>query len=73
LGSILAGVWEAVANRGDLKGRVIWVASTFSHVDYHGALLDSILAVFCPDILRLLVDPHAKRTTSKKVRISFHL
>jgi hypothetical protein len=52
---------------------VIWVASTFSHVDYHGALLDSILAVFCPDILRLLVDPHAKRTTSKKVRISFHL
>jgi hypothetical protein len=30
LGSILAGVWEAVANSGNLKERVIWVASTFS-------------------------------------------
>jgi hypothetical protein len=29
--------------------------------------------VFLPDIFRLLVDPHAKHTTPKKVRESFHL
>jgi hypothetical protein len=73
LGSILAGVWEAVASSGDLKRRVIWVASAFSQVDCHRALLDSILMVFLPDILWLLMDPHGKRTTPKKVRKSFHL
>jgi hypothetical protein len=62
-----------VASSGDLKGRVIWVASTFSQVDCHRALLNPILAVFLPDILRLLMYPHAKRTTPKKVRESFHL
>jgi hypothetical protein len=29
--------------------------------------------VFFPDILWLLVDPHAKRAAPKKVRESFHL
>jgi hypothetical protein len=73
LGSILAGTWEAVASSGDLKGRVIWVASAFSQVEHHKALLNPVLVVFLPDILRLLADPHAKRTTLKKVRKSFHL
>jgi hypothetical protein len=62
-----------VASSGDLKGRVIWVALAFYQVDCHRALLDSILAVFLLDILWLLEDPHAKRTTPKKVRKSFHL
>jgi hypothetical protein len=73
LGSILASVSEAVYSGSDLEGRVIWVVSAFSQVDYHRALLNSVLAVFFPDILRLLVDPHAKRATSQKVRESFHL
>jgi hypothetical protein len=73
LGSILAGVWEAVASSGDLKGRVIWVASAFSQVDCHRALIDSILAVFLPYILQFLADPHVKHATLKKVRKSFHL
>ena len=55
-----------VASSGDLKGRVIWVASAFSQVDFHRALLNPVLVVFLPDILWLLVDPHAKRTTPKK-------
>jgi hypothetical protein len=71
LGSILAGVWEAVASSGDLKGRVIWVASAFSQVDFHRALLNPVLVVFLPDILWLLADPYAKRTTPKKMRKSF--
>jgi hypothetical protein len=61
-----------VASSGDLKGRVIWVASTFSKVNCHRAFLNPVLAVFHLDILRLLADPHAKRTTPK-VRESFHL
>jgi hypothetical protein len=73
LGSILAGSWKAVANSGDLEGRVIWVALAFSKVDCHRALLNSILAVFHQDILWLLADPHAKRATPKEVRKSFHL
>jgi hypothetical protein len=73
LGSSLAGIWEAVASSGDLKGRVIWVASAFSRVDCHRAFLNPVLTVFLPDILWLLADPHAKRTTPKKVRESFHL
>jgi hypothetical protein len=73
LGSILAGIYEAMASSGDLKGRLIWVASAFSQVDCHRAFLNPVLAVFLPDILRLLADPHAKRTTPKKVRESFHL
>jgi hypothetical protein len=72
LGSILAGIWEAVASSGDLKGRVIWVALAFSHVDCHKAFLNPVLAVFLPDILRLLADPHVNCTTPKKVRESFH-
>ena len=73
MGSILVGIWEAVASSGDLKGRVIWVASAFSQRDCHRAFLNPVLAVFLPDILRLLADPHAKHTTPKKVRESFHL
>ena len=73
MGSILAGIWEAVASSGDLKGRVIWVVSAFSQVDCHRAFFNPVLAVFLLDILRLLADPHAKRTTLKKVRESFHL
>ena len=73
MGSILACIWEAVASSGDLKGRLIRVASAFSQVDCHRAFLNSVLAVFFPYILRLLADPHAKRTTPKKVRESFHL
>jgi hypothetical protein len=73
LGSILAGVWEAVASSGDLERRVVWVASAFSQVDCHRALLDPILVVFLPHILWLLADSHAKRITPKKVRKSFHL
>jgi hypothetical protein len=63
LGNILASVWEAVSSGGDLEGRVIWVVSAFSHVDCHRAFFNSILAVFLPDVLRLLADPHAKRAT----------
>jgi hypothetical protein len=73
LGSILVGVWEVVASSGDLKGRVIWVVSAFSQVDCHRAFLNPVLAVFFPDILWLLADPHAKRVALKKVRESFHL
>jgi hypothetical protein len=73
LGRMLAGIWEAVASSGDMKGRMIWVASTFSQVDCHRAFLNPVLAVFLPDIFRLLVDPHAERTTPKKVRESLHL
>jgi hypothetical protein len=73
LGSILAGIWEAVASSGDLKGRVIWVASAFSQGDCHRAFLNPVLVVFLLDILQLLVDPHAKRIAPKKVRESFHL
>jgi hypothetical protein len=73
LGSILASVWEAVSSGGDLEGRVIWVVSAFSQVDCHITFLNPILAVFFPDVLRLLVDPHAKRATPQKVRESFHL
>jgi hypothetical protein len=73
LRSILAGIWEAKASGGDLKGIVIGVASAFSQVDCHRAFFNTVLAVFLPDILWLLADPHAKRTTSKKVRESFHL
>jgi hypothetical protein len=62
-----------MASSSDLKGRVIWVVSAFSQVDYHRAFLNPILAVFFPDILRLLEDPHAKRAAPKKVRESFHL
>jgi hypothetical protein len=70
---MLAGIWEAVASSGDMKGRMIWVASTFSQVDCHRAFLNPVLAVFLPDIFQLLVDPHAERTTPKKVRESLHL
>jgi hypothetical protein len=73
LGSILACIWEAVASSGDLKGRVIWVASAFSQVDCHREFLNPVLVVFLPDILWLLADPHAKRTTLKKVMESFQL
>ena len=73
LGSILAGIWEAVASSGDLKGRVIRVALALSQVDCHRAFLNPVLVVFFPDILRLLADPHAKRTTPKKVKESFYL
>jgi hypothetical protein len=62
-----------VASSGDLKARVVWVASAFSEVDCHRALLDSILVVFLPYILWLLADSHAKCTTSKKVKKPFHL
>jgi hypothetical protein len=55
----LASVWEAVPDEGDLEGRVVWVASAFSQVDRHRALLYSIFAVFLPDIFGLLADPHA--------------
>jgi hypothetical protein len=73
LGSILASIWEAVDNGDSLKGRVIGVASAFSQVDHHTAFLNPVLAVFLPDILRFLADPHAKRTTPKKVKESFYL
>jgi hypothetical protein len=73
LGSILAGVSEIVSSGSDLEGRVIWVVSAFSEVDCHRAFFNPVLAVFFPDILRLLADLHAKRTASKKVRGSFHL
>jgi hypothetical protein len=73
LGSILAGVWEAVSSGDDLERRVIWVVSAFPQVDCHRALLNPVLAVFFPDILWLLADPHAKRTAPKKVKESFHL
>jgi hypothetical protein len=69
----MVGVWEVVASSGDLKERVIWVASAFSQVNYHRAFIDSILVAFLPDILWLLANPRAKRTTPKKVRKSFHL
>jgi hypothetical protein len=62
-----------VANSSDLERRVVWVASVFSQVDCHRALLDSIFTVFFLDILWLLADSHAKRATPKKVRKSFHL
>jgi hypothetical protein len=73
LGIILASIWEAVSSGGDLEGRVIWVVSAFSQLDCHRAFLNPVLAVFFPDVLRLLMDPHAKRTTPQKVRESFHL
>jgi hypothetical protein len=73
LGSILVGIWEAVASSGDLNGRVIWVVSAFSQVDCHRAFLNLVLAVFFLDILQLLADPHVKRASPKKVRESFHL
>jgi hypothetical protein len=44
-------------------GGVVWVASVFSQVDRHRALLYSIFAVFLPDIFRLLADPHSQRAT----------
>jgi hypothetical protein len=66
-------VWEAVASSGGLERRVVWVASVFSQVECHRALLDSIFTVFLPDILWLLADSQAKRTTPTKVRKSFHL
>jgi hypothetical protein len=62
-----------VASGGDLKGRVIGLASTYSQVDRHRAFLKPVLAVFLLNILWLLADPHAKHTTPKKVRESFHL
>jgi hypothetical protein len=62
-----------VSSGGDLKGRVIWVVLAFSQVDCHRAFLNPVLVVFFPDILQLLADPHAKRTTLTKVRESFHL
>jgi hypothetical protein len=52
---------------------VVWVASTFPEVYHHGALLYSILQVFLPNILWLLADSQAKRTTLKKVREPFYL
>jgi hypothetical protein len=52
---------------------VIWVVSAFSQVDCHRAFLNSVLVVFFSDVLRLLVDPHAKRATLQKVKESFHL
>jgi hypothetical protein len=52
-----------VSSEGDLERRVIWVVSAFSQVDCHRAFLSSILAIFFPDVLQLLVDPHAKRAT----------
>jgi hypothetical protein len=73
LGSILAGVWETVSSGGDLEGRVIWVVLAFSQVDCHREFLNPVLAAFFPDVLRLLVDPHAKCATLKEVRASFHL
>jgi hypothetical protein len=48
-----------VPDEGDLEGRVVWVASAFSQVNRHRALLYSIFAVFLPDIFELLTDPHA--------------
>ena len=62
-----------MSGEGDLERRVVRVVSAFSQVDCHRALLNPILVVFLPDILRLLMYPHAKRTTPKKVRESFHL
>jgi hypothetical protein len=55
------------------KGTVIWVVSAFSQVDCHRAFFNPVLAVFFPDILRLLANPHTKRTAPKNVRESFHL
>jgi hypothetical protein len=72
-GNILASVSEAVSGEGDLKRRVVRVVSAFSQVDYHRALLSSILVVLFSDVLRLLADPHAKRAIPQKVRESFHL
>jgi hypothetical protein len=62
-----------MSSGGDLEGGVIWVVSAFSQVDCHGAFLNPVLAVFFPDVFRLLADPHAKRATPQKVRESFHL
>jgi hypothetical protein len=62
-----------VSNGGDLEGRVIWVVSAFSQVDCHREFLNPVLAVFFPNVLRLLADPHAKHSTPKEVRESFHL
>jgi hypothetical protein len=56
-------VCEAVPDEGDLEGRVVWVASAFSQVDRRRALLDSIFAVFLPDVFGLLADPHAQSAT----------
>jgi hypothetical protein len=62
-----------VSSGGDLEGRVIWVVSAFSQVDFYRAFFNPVLAVFFPDILWLLADPHAKHVTLKKVRESFHI
>ena len=69
----MACVLEAVASGGDLERWVVWIASAFPEVDYHGALLNSIFLVLLPGILWLLADSQAKRTTSKKVREPFYL
>jgi hypothetical protein len=52
-----------MSSGGDLEGRMIWVVLAFSKVDCHRAFLNSVLAVFFPDVLRLLADPNAKRAT----------
>jgi hypothetical protein len=52
---------------------VVCLASTSPQVDYHGSLLNSIFTLFLLDILWLLANSQAKRTTLKKVRESFHL
>jgi hypothetical protein len=72
-GNILASVWEAVSGEGDMERRVVRVVLAFAQVDYHIALLSSILVIFFPDILWLLADPHAKHATPQKMRESFHL
>jgi hypothetical protein len=72
-GNIFASVWEVVYGEGDLERRVVWVTLAFSQVDCHRALLNSILAVFFPYILRLLADPHAKYATPQEMRESFLL
>ena len=73
MGSILASVWKEMPSGGDLEGRVIWVVLAFNQVDCHRAFLNSVLAVFLLDVLRLLADPQVKRATPQKVRESFHL
>jgi hypothetical protein len=58
-GNALARVWEAVPDEGNFEGRVVWVVPAFSQVDCHRALFYSIFTVLLPDILGLVVDPHA--------------
>jgi hypothetical protein len=62
-----------VASSGDVERWVVCLASTSPQVDYHGSLLNSIFTLFLSDILWLLANSQAKRTTPKKVRESFHL